>query len=126
VSAVDDLFSGEGGRPVARPRDPVATIGLWLGVAGVLNLLGVTCFTGVPGAALTIWCWHLCEEELQRIEVGVTPAERRPAVRRLRAASFAMLLFAAASLAFQLFLFWIGFYEAVLIMLAAIFGAPPP
>jgi hypothetical protein len=124
VSAVDDLFSGEGPRPGrARPRDPVSSISLWLVAAAILDLLGVTCFTGVPGAALTIWCWHNCDEELQRVESGAAPPERAPAVRRLRGVAFALLMFSFASLALQIWLFANGFYQLALFALLSLFGA---
>lgn len=108
MSTVDDVFSGEAPPPPA--VDGLVRVRRWLVLATVLDLLGPTCFTGVPGAAVTLWCWMLLEEEVQRVESGVVAASKR--LGTLRTVCFALMLLSAASLVLQIVLFSVGFYDA--------------
>lgn len=119
MGGVDDLFSGDG--PAAPVEDRLRTIWRVLLIAAPLNACGITCFTGVPGAALTLWAWQLAEEERARVESGALPAERGGPVGRARSAAFGMLIFVAASLVAQIFLFTQGFYEWALGALVSLF-----
>lgn len=120
MSGADELFSSEAPRPVA---DRLTKATVILGIAVPLNLLGVTCFTGVPGAILSIWGWYIAEEELQRVEVGALPADREKAARRVRTFGFTQLGIASVSLLAQLVLFGIGFYDGVVAVIGALIGA---
>lgn len=108
MSGVDDLFSGEA--PIV-VRDRLGRASRLLWVALVFQLLGPTCFTGVPGAILALIGWQTADDELGRIEAGVVAPEAEPRARRLRMFGFGQLLLAMASLSFQLVLFNLGFYE---------------
>ncbi|MFZ5478201.1 MAG: hypothetical protein ACOZNI_15650 [Myxococcota bacterium] len=122
MSTVDDVFSGRGKEAPPEVLDRTPRIALLLGVAGLLCAFGVTCFTGVPGAALTIWCWQLCEEELHRVETGVLPRDRGPAIRRLKLFASILLGFSAVSLIVQIFLFANGTYQLALDLLLELVG----
>lgn len=120
MSGVDDLFSSE--RPPAPVRDRLDRAAQLLAVALPLNVLGVTCFTGVPGAVLALLAWHIADEEVLRVESGALPAERGVRARRVRGLGFAMLVFAIGSLILQIVLFGAGFYQALLTAAAGLFG----
>jgi hypothetical protein len=124
VSGVDDLFERE--RPVVAAPDRLRTIRRLLFFATPLNLLGIACFTGVPGAILTLLAWQLADEELARVDSGALPADRRAPVRGLRQVAFAQLGFCVLSLATQIALFGMGFYSAILWGILAIFGVAKP
>lgn len=123
MSGVDDLFSSEAPARVPDGTRRVTTI---LGVAFVLNALGITCFTGVPGAILTLVGWHLADEEVSKIDNGVVPKERMPRARGLRRFAYGQMVFASVCLLVQLLLFAEGFYEQLLVFVFGLFGAVVP
>jgi len=125
VSNVDDLFAPEplpGGRPAPPPVDRLRRVRVILGVALPLNLVGVFCLTGVPGAILTLVAWQLADEEVARAEAGVVPKEQLPRARRARDFAFGQLVFVLLSLTAQVALFTFGVYDALLEAVVALFG----
>ena len=124
MSGVDDVFSAE--RPPAPVRDRLDRAARLLAVALPLNVLGVACFTGVPGAVLALVAWHIADEEVLRVESGALPAERGVRARRVRGLGFAMLVFAIGSLILQIVLFGAGFYQALLAAAAGLLGVDVP
>ena len=119
MSGADELFSTEVARPVTDRLKKATWI---LGIAAPLNLMGVFCFTGVPGAMLSIWGWNIAEEELHRVEVGALPAEREHRARWVRAFGFAQIGIATVSLLVQLVLFGIGFYDGLVVLILTLVG----
>jgi hypothetical protein len=109
-SNVDALFSGE---PQKKPVDVTARMRrikriLWLAVP--LDLFGIPCWTGVPGAVLTLWAWLATDSEVARIEAGDythTDAMRLLTLRRI---TFWALLFSVVSLIVQSWLLSTPFY----------------
>ena len=125
MSNVDDLFAPEplpGGRPAPPPVDRLRRVRVILGVALPLNFLGVLCFTGVPGAILTLVGWQLADEEVARAEAGVVPKEQLPRARRARDFAFGQLVFVVLSLTAQVALFTLGVYDALFEAVVALFG----
>ena len=125
MSNVDDLFAPEplpGGRPAPPPVDRLRRVRVILGVALPLNLVGVFCLTGVPGAILTLVAWQLADEEVARAEAGVVPKEQLPRARRARDFAFGQLVFVLLSLTAQVALFTFGVYDALLEAVVALFG----
>jgi len=125
VSNVDDLFAPEplpGGPPAPPPVDRLRRVRVILGVALPLNLVGVFCLTGVPGAILTLVGWQLADEEVARAEAGVVSKEQLPRARRARDFAFGQLVFVLLSLTAQVALFTFGVYDALLEAVVALFG----
>ncbi len=125
MSGVDDLFAPEplpGGPPAAPPVDRLRRVRVILGVALPLNLFGIFCFTGVPGAILSLVAWQLADEEVARAEAGVLPKEQLPRARRARNFAFGQLTFVMLSLAAQLVLFSAGVYDALFEAAVGVFG----
>lgn len=124
MSGVDDLFQRD--QPVVAAPDRLRTVWRLLIVAIPLNLCGITCFTGVPGAILSLLAWYLADEELGRVESGALPADRRDRVSRVRLIAFVQLVFCGLTLLVTAALFGLGFYEAVVRALAELAGHPLP
>lgn len=112
MSGVDELFGG--GKAPPPSDDRLRVIVRWLVFGAILDLAGPCCFTGVPGAAVTLWAWYLADEEVTRAENGLLdPAVARRAVK-VRATAFALLLVTSALILLQIGLFVVGFYPSAL------------
>jgi hypothetical protein len=108
---VDALFEGD------PPVEPVAAAPklrsirgiLWVGTP--LVLLGLPCWTSVPGAVLTLWAWLATDAELPRIEAGeYSEADAVQLLRLRRQASWTLIL-CVLTLILQVFLLNTRFYE---------------
>lgn len=110
---VDEVFGGGGGEEPPALVSPVPRLRWMLAAAFFLIVVGPACFTGVPGGGLAIWAWIRADETLILVENGVLPAhEGRPA-RRVRNLAFAAMGSACVLTIVQLFLFGMGFYDAL-------------
>jgi hypothetical protein len=116
----DQLFAGE--TPPPPPADPTAPILRLLWIALPLNLLGPCLFTGVPGAALSLWAWYRADEELARLEAGAHPVALKSRLSQIRWFCSLNLGLCGALLLLQLGLFGIGAYQA---LLQALVGEAP-
>ena len=107
---VDALFSGDLRLPPAdlEPRIRRLRQTLWAAIA--LDLLGVPCWTSVPGAILTLWVWLSTDPDMVPSDAMHTPDERAQLGRLRRIATWA-LVFCVASLVAQIFLLSTTFYE---------------
>ena len=110
---VDALFAGEMPAPVDARRG-VRRVVLLIAVAVPLNLAGVLCFTGVPGAALTLWAWLLADSEYTRIRESDAGPEALAAVQRARGWAAWNLGLCVLSLLAQAWLLTTNFYEGLL------------
>lgn len=114
---VDALFAGE------PPPEPIAAgpklraIRAALLVALPLNLLGVLCWTGVPGAAITLWAWLQADGEMPRVEAGEYLSEDAANMMRLRTMAGRLLGFCVLSLVLQAYLLTTSFYSSLWSML---------
>lgn len=111
---VQALFSGD---PPAPPVPVEATLRRlrWLmGLSLPLNLFGVLCWTGVPGAALTLWAWLLADAEANRALSGAFSAEDEIRVVRYRSWAAWNLGFCVLSLVLQTVMMTTPLYEEIL------------
>ena len=107
---MDALFAGEP-PPPPRASAPVLRRLRWvLGLAIPLDILGITCFTGVLGAALTLYAYLYADAEMAHIEAGEYSAEAAAQLSRLRSLATTFLYFSVVSFLIQTALFSNGFY----------------
>ncbi|MFN7147753.1 MAG: hypothetical protein ACK4YP_28545 [Myxococcota bacterium] len=117
MSGADDLFSSEAPAPV---RDRLARATMVLAFATPLVLLGVTCFTSVPGAVLALVGWQMADEEVARVESGALPLDRLPTARRVRAAGFSLVVLSGVLFLVQIWFFTQGWYDPVAALIGSI------
>lgn len=110
---VDALFAGDLPAP-ADARQAVQRVQLLIALAVPLNVAGALCFTGVPGAALTLWAWLLSDSEYTRIRESDAGPEQLAAVQRARGWAAWNLGLCVVSLLVQAWLLTTNFYEALL------------
>lgn len=108
---VDALFGGDlpevSGDREPRLRRIEQT--LWFAIA--LNVLGIPCWTSVPGAVLTLWAWFATDPENVELNApGMAPVER-DWLRRLRRRANATLALCIAALILQIILLSTAFYS---------------
>jgi hypothetical protein len=109
---VDALFSGD--LPTSTPIAAQQRLlrlkrTLWLAV--ILDILGLPCWTSVPGAVLTLWVWLSTDTDLVRIEAGEYSDEDAARLMRIRRIATWALILCVASLVVQIFLLSTTFYE---------------
>ncbi len=110
---VDALFAGE--LPEQKALGPVLRRLSWLLALSLpLNLIGVLCFTGVPGAVLTLWAWLLADNEAARVREGASDEQEGKRLLQLRGWAAWNLGLCVSSLLIQAWLLTTGFYEALL------------
>lgn len=113
MSRVDALFAGEPPRPPT-PAGPVLRKLTWLLVFAIpLDALGILCWTGVPGAALTVWAWLVADAELARVEAGEYDAADAERLAGLRTLASLALGFCVLSLVVQIYLLNTPFYARI-------------
>jgi len=116
---VDALFDGEPPLPALDPTPRLRRITLLLVVAAPLDLLGITCFTGVPGAALTLVAYLQADAEQALVDAGRYPSDQHVSrLRRVRRVALWLMVFTLVSLALQVVLFvGTNFYTGTLLPL---------
>ena len=110
---VDALFAGEPPPPPVEVGPRLRLIRAVLLASLPLNLLGVPCWTGVPGAALTLWAWLQADGEMARVEAGEYPSDDAATLMRLRTAAGWLLGFCVLSLLVQAYLLTTTFYNVL-------------
>ena len=109
---VDAMFSSEiHTRTPLEARNRLVRLNRTLRIAIVLDVLGVPCWTSVPGAALTLWVWLATDSDLNRIEAGEYSDADAAFLMKIRRYATAALVFCVASLVLQIFLLSSSFYE---------------
>lgn len=109
---VDILFGGEPAQPLVDPAPRIRRLSWLLAVAIPLDALGVTCFTGVPGAFLTLWAYLLADAEAAQVQAGRYPeGPSGGRILRLRSLAAWAMAFTIFSFVVQIALFWWGFYD---------------
>ncbi len=109
---VDALFSSDiPTRTPVEARQRLMRLNRTLWIAIVLDVLGVPCWTSVPGAALTLWVWLATDADLNRIEAGEYSDADAAFLMKIRRYATAALVFCVASLVLQIFLLSSSFYE---------------
>jgi len=104
VDKVDALFVGDPPPPPEAAAPVLRRLRALLWVAIPLNILGIPCWTGVPGAALTLWAWLVADGEMARVDAGAYHAEDAAALVRMRRLSAWVLGFCLVSLVIQVYL----------------------
>jgi hypothetical protein len=107
---VDALFSSV---EHTAPRESAAAITQnrrLLKVAIVLNILGLPCWTSVPGAVLTVWVWTTLDTEVARIQAGEYSDSDAEKLMKLRGQASATLMFCVLCLGVQIALLSTPFY----------------
>ena len=110
---VDDLFAGEPPPPPIDAASRLRAIRIILWMAAPMNLFGILCWTGVPGAALTLWAWLQTDGEMSTLEEGVYTPDDAAQFTTLRNVSAWMLGFCVVSLIAQVLLLTTNFYTAL-------------
>ena len=108
---VDALFGGDLPAPAGdhEPRLQRIEQTLWFALA--LNVLGIPCWTSVPGAVLTLWVWFATDpESIELNAAGMGPSDR-DRVQRLRRRANATLAVCIAALILQIVLLSTAFYS---------------
>ena len=107
---VDALFSGDLPLPPSSlgPRLHRLWQTLWVGI--VLDVLGIPCWTSVPGAILTLYVWLSTDADGIPGD-GMHSADELAQLGRLRNIATWALIFCVASLMAQIYLLSTSFYE---------------
>jgi hypothetical protein len=111
MEKVDALFVGDPPKPPAEATPKLRQLRLLLAVAIPLNLLGIPCWTGVPGAALTLWAWLSADAEMTRVNDGDYAPEDAARLMHLRTIAAWTLLFCVLSLVLQVWLLGTNWYN---------------
>lgn len=85
-----------------------------------MDTLGILCWTGVPGAALTLYAYLSADAEMAHVEAGEYGPEDAAALSRLRGIATFFLYFSVASFVVQTMLFNNGFYTAYADLIARV------
>jgi hypothetical protein len=108
---VDALFAGEPPIPSSGADDRVATIRGVLKVAIPLVILGIPCWTSVPGAMLTLWAWLATDAQMSRSEAENASDDVIQSLVRLRRLSTYALGLCVVTLIIQIILLSTTLYE---------------
>jgi hypothetical protein len=111
---VDALFAGEPPKPLVPAGPRIRKLSLVLAVAVPLDLLGILCWTGVPGAVLTLWAYLSADAEMARIEAGTYSGEDAARLLRLRSIATTALYFCVLSFLGQAWLLSTSFYTSLI------------
>ena len=126
LGQVDALFAGDPPPPPASVDATLRRLRWLMGISLPLNALGVLCWTGVPGAVLTLWAWLLADAEATRAASGVFVAPDAERVSRYRSYAAWNLGFCVLSLIVQTAFLTTDLYETVLLRLLELLPAQPP
>ena len=108
---VDALFSGNLPEPNANHEARLQRLNQTAWAAIALNILGIPCWTSVPGAALTLWVWFATDpDSIDGVDDAAPPAIREQFDQIRRRANVALTLCIAALLV-QIILLSTSFYE---------------
>lgn len=118
ASKVDALFAGEPPPAPLAAGPRIRRLQGLLAIAIPLDLLGIPCWTGVPGAVLTLWAYLQADAEMARIDAGVYAGEDAARLLRLRSISTWALYFCVVSFLVQAWLLSTPFYAGLLGALA--------
>ena len=107
---VDELFAGNDPRQPTQASIRIVRLQRTLVVAIILDILGLPCWTSVPGAVLTLWVWMSTETDLVRIEDGEYSDQEAAALMKLRTYASLALGLCVVCLILQIFLLSTQFY----------------
>lgn len=119
---VEALFAGEPPPPPAEAGPKIRKLKILLAIGIPLDLLGIPCWTGVIGAAITLWAWLVADAELIRIEHGEYTGDDAARLLRLRSWTNWALGFCVVSLIVQAWLLSTPIYGQLFRMLSDLLG----
>jgi hypothetical protein len=108
---VDALFSGDLPPTSADTGNRILRLRRVLYIAIGLDVLGIPCWTSVPGAVLTLWVWLSTDTDVSRIEHGEYSDVEANSLMKLRRITSWALTFCVCSLVVQISLLSTTFYE---------------
>tara|TARA_B100000530_G_scaffold87962_1_gene53483 strand:+ start:1873 stop:2259 length:387 start_codon:yes stop_codon:yes gene_type:complete len=108
---VDALFSGNLPQPTPDAGNRILRLQRVLYIAIALDVLGIPCWTSVPGSVLTLWVWLSTDTDVSRIENGEYTDTEAVRLMRLRKITSWALAFCVCSLVIQIGLLSTTFYE---------------
>ena len=108
---VEALFAGEPPAPIEPAEHRIRAIRGILLFAIPMVILGIPCWTSVPGAGLTLWAWMSTDGEMSRIEAGTTAPEDAAMLIQLRRLAAGALALCVVTLIIQIVLLGTTFYE---------------
>ena len=108
---VDALFDGEPTPPPEAAGPRIQTLRRTLTIAIALDVLGIPCWTSVPGALLTLWVWLSTDTDIARIEAGAYRDEDAATILQLRQWATWALVLCVGCLVIQIALLTTSFYE---------------
>ncbi len=76
-----------------------------------LVILGIPCWTSVPGAVLTLWAWLSTDAEMKKVEAGQTSHEDAVVIVEIRRLATGALVLCVVTLLIQIVLLSTTFYE---------------
>ena len=101
---VDGLFAGDPPPGSTELSAVLVKAQLLLFISLPLNLLGVPCWTGVPGALLTLWAYLLVDGQMHHALADKLPADLLHQLHRVKRQATALLVFCAVSFIVQAWL----------------------
>ncbi len=107
---VDALFAGEDPHQPMGASPRIQQLRRTLTIAIILDILGLPCWTSVPGAVMTLWVWMSTETDLARIEAGEYSDQEAATLMQLRTYSAWALVFCVVCLILQIILLSTPFY----------------
>jgi len=107
---VDALFAGEDPHQPMSASPRIQKLKRTLTIAIVLDVLGLPCWTSVPGAIMTLWVWMSTESDVARVEAGEYSDQEAAALMQLRSYAALALVFCVVCLILQIFLLSTQFY----------------
>ncbi len=112
---VDALFEGEPPLPLLDAKPRLWRIQVILAFAIPLDLLAIPCFTGVPGAVLTLWAYLLTEGEVALVHAGRYASDVEAArLLRLRRLTVWAMVYTIISFIVQILFFVTSVYDLLL------------
>ena len=119
---LDALFSGEPPPPPLEAGPRIQRLRRVLAVAIPLDILGIPCWTGVPGAALTLWAWLDSDAAMAAVETGQYSSVDAASLISLRRWSAWALGFCVFSLLMQAWMLSTPFYGVLYGWLIGLLG----
>lgn len=107
---VDALFAGVDPQLDTEATPRIARTRRLLSIAIVLDILGLPCWTSVPGSVLTLWVWMSTDTDLARIQAGEFSDKDAAELMRLRRYATIALALCVVSLLLQIALLSTNFY----------------
>ena len=108
---VDALFSGDLPERENHHEDRLERLNQTAWAAIALNVLGIPCWTSVPGAALTLWVWFATDPDTFILDEESSDPALRDQLDKIRRRANLALTLCIVALLVQIILLSTSFYE---------------